>query len=45
MIKGWIVENKGNVINQAKAIATTTQEKAQGVSSSSLPRAPGEKSN
>jgi len=42
MIKGWIAENKGNVVNWAKVIIGTTQEKARCVNSSYVPRALGE---
>lgn len=42
MIKGWIAKNKGNVVNWAEVIIGTTQEKAQCVSSSYVPRDLGE---
>jgi len=45
MIKGWIAENKCNVVNWVEVAISIAQEKAQCVSSSFIPRTLGEKSN
>ncbi len=43
MIKGWIAENKGNVVNWAEGIVAIVQKKTLHVRLGSLLRAPGEK--
>jgi hypothetical protein len=43
--QGVVAENKGNVVNWAEATIGTAQKKAWCVSSSSILRALGEKSN